>query len=239
MKSVVITHQVVLDGLLRGLGVLSLDLGRLERVLDVQGARVVPPPVTPTPVRRVHAVGAARSVIAVALVVLWDGGLLDLRADCERVGVKMRFAARPDLLVDVRPGLGRVHGGLDAHALAVELAGADLGDVGVAVDLLIVGAELVVEVGLECQLALTDDAAEASGVKEGVVLQRADLVRRVDGLAAPEARVVDEVRAEHADLGRDVGLLEGICKIPKIRVAFTFPILPLCGIFSLSLGEKD
>ena len=57
---------------------------------------------------------------------------------------------------------------------------------------------LVVEVGLECELAVADEAPEASRVEEGVVLERADLVGGVDRLAAPQARVVDVVaRAEH------------------------------------------
>ena len=57
---------------------------------------------------------------------------------------------------------------------------------------------LVVEVGLECELAVADEAPEAARVEEGVVLERADLVGGVDRLAAPQARVVDVVaRAEH------------------------------------------
>ena len=64
--------------------------------------------------------------------------------------------------------------------------------------LLFTWTHLVVEVGLECELAVADEAPEAARVEEGVVLERADLVGGVDRLAAPQARVVDVVaRAEH------------------------------------------
>ena len=57
---------------------------------------------------------------------------------------------------------------------------------------------LIVEVGLERELAVADEAPEAARVEEGVVLERADLVRGVDRLATPQAGVVDVVaRAEH------------------------------------------
>ena len=58
---------------------------------------------------------------------------------------------------------------------------------------------LVVEVGLECELAVADEAPEAARVEEGVVLERADLVGGVDRLAAPEAAVlhVHLAAAEH------------------------------------------
>ena len=48
------THQVLVDGLLDGAGVLALHLGGLERVLDVQRRGVVAAPLPPVmlPVRR-------------------------------------------------------------------------------------------------------------------------------------------------------------------------------------------
>ncbi len=44
--------------------------------------------------------------------------------------------------------------------------------------------DLIVEVGLECQLGRALDASEAAAVEEGEVLEGSDLVRRVDRLCA-------------------------------------------------------
>ena len=45
-------------------------------------------------------------------------------------------------------------------------------------------SDLIVEVGLECQLRRTLHASEAAAVEEGEVLERTDLVRRVDRFCA-------------------------------------------------------
>jgi hypothetical protein len=68
-------------------------------------------------------------------------------------------------------------------------------------------SHLVVEVGLECEFRVALDTPEAARVEEGEVLERSNLVRGVDGLAAAQAAVVDVVaRAKHGGRGEhDLG----------------------------------
>ena len=120
------------------------------------------------------------------------GGALRLtgdpgRSDGQGVRVEGGLSSGADLLVDVWAGLGGVHGGLDAHAVLVELSRADLGDVLRAVDLPVLLTVLVVLVGAQGELGVAHYAAEAARVEEGEVLQGPDLVGRVDRLAAAEA----------------------------------------------------
>ena len=86
----------------------------------------------------------------------------------------------PDLLIDVRPRFGRVHGRLYPHGVFVESARPDLGDVLAAVDLLVRLAVLVVLVGPQGQLGAAHHTTEAARVEEGEVLQGAWRKNRYD-----------------------------------------------------------
>ena len=132
-------------------GVLALDFGGSESVLDVEGTGI-----ESTPLVGIGMTTLDRSVLLirpmdVSSVAL--SGFLHLRPDSQSVSVESGFSSGPDLLVDDLSGLGGLHGLLDAHGLGVEVARSDFGDVLAAVDLLVVLTVLVVEVSAEGQFA--------------------------------------------------------------------------------------
>ena len=180
-----------------GLRVFLLDLGLLERVLDVERAGVEPAPVPPPLVLRllVVTVGVGSWHLAPRRPVV------DVALNGEGLGVKGGFPAGANLFIYPDRDLGHVESSLDLDSVFIDPPGADLGHVLAAVDLLVVGRELVVVIGLQGELGAAHHAPEAAAVEECVVLQRADLVGGVDHLPAPQAVGVHVVRFEHVGGG--------------------------------------
>lgn len=146
-----------------------MHFGRIESVRDMERTGIEPP-------------SSVDGVLVFLFVVIpGEGGL-----DAQGVGVEGSLPETAYLVVHQVIRLGHTERRFDAHRHPVKVSGTRLGHVVLAVNLLVLLALLVVEVGLQRQFGAAEEALEASLMVEGEVLQRADLIHLVDRLAAPQ-----------------------------------------------------